>query len=444
MLRDNFGSRFGALMAIIGSAVGLGNLWKFPYMAGNNGGAAFIIIYLGFTVLLCLPLMLGEFIIGRRSQANVIGAFRKLAPKTPWFLTGVIGVAAAFFILSFYSVVGGWTLEYVFSSIGNNITDSEQHFNTFIKSPVRPLLFLFVFMGITTFIVLSGVKNGIEKYSKILMPMLFIMIIILAVRSVTLPGATAGIEFLLKPNFSAINGNVILNALGQGLFSLSLGMGCMITYGSYFNKRENLTKLSIITISADTLFALIAGVAILPAVFALGFKPDVGPGLVFITLPKVFEMMPGGMVFAVIFFIILAVAALTSAISLLEVVVAYISEELKHSRKKATWIASLSITALGVLCSLSQGLLSDIKLFGNNIFDLFDKISSNILMPFGGLLIVLFVGWAMRRKDVYNELSNGNAMKLKMFGLFIFLLKFFAPVAIAVIFLNQIGVLKLI
>ena len=448
MARDNF-SRFGALMAIIGSAVGLGNLWKFPYVAGSNGGAAFIIFYIGFMVLLCLPLMLSEFIIGRRAQANVVGAFKKLAPDTPWFLTGIIGVAAAFFILSFYGVVGGWTLEYIISSIKTNFSasalgNSEEIFVNFTQSAIRPLIFLFLFMGVTAYIVLTGVKKGIERYSKILMPVLFLMVVILAIRSITLPGAAEGIKFLFNPDFSKINGSVVLNALGQGLFSLSLGMGCMITYSSYFGKKENLTKTALISLSADTLFAIIAGVAILPAVFALGFNPEAGPGLVFITLPKVFELMPGGAVFAVVFFIVLAVAALTSAISLLEVVVAYISEEMKVSRKKATLIGSILITSLGVLCSLSQGALSNATIFGYNIFNAFDKFSSNILMPFGGLLIVLFVGWQMKRKDVFDELSNGGTIRVSMFGLLMFLLKIFAPIAIALIFLNQIGVLNIV
>ncbi|MDR1055223.1 MAG: sodium-dependent transporter [Prevotellaceae bacterium] len=446
MTRDNFGSRFGVLMAVIGSAVGLGNLWKFPYVAGKNGGAAFIILYLGFMVLLCIPLMLSEFVIGRRSQANVVGSFRKLAPGTPWYFTGVIGVAAAFFILSFYGVVGGWTLEYIISSAGiglnSELIDSEQQFHSFTQSTVRPIIFLVIFMGLTTYIVLAGIKNGIERYSKILMPLLFLMIVILAIRSLTLSGASAGIEFLLNPDFSAIDGNVILDALGQGLFSLSLGMGCMITYSSYFKKNINLSKVTLITISADTLFALIAGIAILPAVFALGFQPDAGPGLVFIILPKVFELMPGGSVFAIIFFIVLAVAALTSAISLLEVVVAYLSEELKLKRKTATWIAAVTISIAGVFCSLSLGSLAGIKIFDNTIFDFFDKFSSNFLMPFGGMLIVLFVGWKMRRADVYDELLNGGTLKIKMFNTLMFLLKFFAPIAIALIFLNKIGLLN--
>lgn len=445
MVRDNFGSRFGALMAVVGSAVGLGNLWKFPYVASKNGGAAFIILYLGFMVLLCLPLMLSEFVIGRRSGANTVGAFRKLAPQTTWYITGIIGVAASFFILSFYGVVGGWTIEYMISSLTNQIgADTKQQFINFTQSPIRPLLFLFLFMGATTYIVLSGVKKGIERYSKILMPLLFIMVVVLAIRSLTLTNAIKGVEFMFKPDFSVINSSNVLEALGQGMFSLSLGMGTLITYSSYFNKQVGLFKTAIVSITADTLFAIIAGLAIIPAVFALNFQPDEGPGLVFIILPKVFELMPGGAVFAVIFFVVLAVAALTSAISLLEVVVAYVSEEFKITRKSATWIASITITSLGVLCSLSKGQLSGVQLFGSNIFDFFDNLSSIYLMPFGGLLIVLFVGWKMRRADVYDELSSANTLRVRFFGVIMFLIKFFAPIAIAIIFLNKLGLLNFV
>ncbi|MDR0661087.1 MAG: sodium-dependent transporter, partial [Prevotellaceae bacterium] len=337
MKRDGFGTRIGALLALVGSAVGLGNLWKFPYMAGKNGGAAFILLYIGFMFLLCLPLMLSEFIIGRRSQVNAVGAFRKLAPNTKWYFTGIIGTITAFIILSFYSVVGGWAIEYLVGYLTNrfsNTADIGAHFDTFTQSPVKPILYHIIFLAVTVVILWTGVKNGIERYSKILLPLLFIMIIGLAIYSLYLPGSGKGVQFMLMPNLSDITPSVILAALGQGLFSLSLGMGTVITYSSYMGRRENLTKMAIITIVMDLAFALIAGFVILPAVFSFGFQPDEGPGLLFIILPKVFAAMPLGHIFAIIFFAVLIIAALTSAISLLEVITAYLTEEKKMTRKK--------------------------------------------------------------------------------------------------------------
>lgn len=442
MKRDGFGSQLGTLMALIGSAVGLGNLWKFPYMAGKNGGATFILLYIGFMFILCLPLMLSEFVIGRRSQANAVGAFRKLAPGSKWYLTGAVGTFTAFIILSFYSVVGGWVVKYLVVSIQFGFTTTSEAagvFYEFTRSSISPVITHLIFLFITVAILWTGVKNGIERYSRILLPALFFMVFILAIYSVFLPNAKIGIDFLLRPNWSVMTPSVILDALGQGLFSLSLGMGIVITYGSYIGRREDLTKVAILTIIMDLIFALLAGFVILPAVFSFGLQPDEGPGLLFIILPEVFAQMPFGGIFAIIFFIILFIAALTSAVSLLEVIIAFLSEETKLSRKKSLVISGIVLAFTGTLCSMSLGILSDVQLGGKNIFDFFDVLSSTYLMPAGAFFISIFVGWKMKREDVRDEISNSGQLKVSCFNLFIFLMRYFVPLAILIIFLNKLG-----
>ena len=448
--RDGFGSRFGVLVAVAGSAVGLGNLWRFPYLVGNNGGAAFIIMYLSFVIVLCLPIMFSEFIIGRRTQSNAFGAIKKLAPKSIWLLIGVISVAASISIMSFYSVVGGWTIEYIVNSFSSDFLTSNNNllnskFNDFVSSPIKPLIQHLIFLGLSAMIVVAGIKNGIEKYSKILMPGLFVLVLLLAIRSLTLDGASEGVRFLLYPDFSKLQGDSILAALGQAFFSLSLGMGCIITYGSYVKKEENLLKISLMTAFADTGFAILAGLAVMPAVFAFGISPSEGPSLVFITLPQIFAQLPFGNILSIIFFIILLVAAITSAISLLEVIVAYMTEELKFTRRNAVIISFLIIGFLGSLSSLSEGVLSDFKIFGKTIFDTFDFMSSNVFLPIGGLLVVLFVGWKMASKDVKDELSSGGTIRLNsiLFSGIMFIIKFIAPIAISVVLLNSLGLIKI-
>ena len=448
--RDGFGSRFGVLVAVAGSAVGLGNLWRFPYMVGNNGGAAFIIIYLLFVILLCLPIMFSEFIIGRRTQSNVFGAINKLAPKSPFLSIGVISVVASICIMAFYSVVGGWTIEYIFKSFSPdfltaNSASLESQFKEASTSSLVPIATHLAFLGLSALIVVAGIKNGIEKYSKILMPVLFFLVMLLAIRSMTLDGSSAGIKFLFYPDFSKITGATLIAALGQAFFSLSLGMGCIITYGSYVKKNENLFKVSLMTVVADTGFAILAGLAVMPAVFAFGISPGQGPSLVFITLPQIFAQLPFGNVIAIAFFFILFIAAITSAISLLEVIVAYFTEELKLTRKAAVLIAFTIIGIFGTLSSLSNGVLADVKIFGKTFFDLFDYTSSNILLPVGGLLVVMFVGWRMKKADVLDELTNGGSIAIKGFVLkwIIFTIKFLAPIAIALVLLSSIGFIKL-
>ena len=440
--RDSFASSFGVLVAMAGSAVGLGNLWRFPYLVGTNGGAAFIIIYLAIVFVLALPIMYAEFTVGRRAQSNVFGAFKKLAPGSKWGITGILAIICCILIVSFYSVVGGWTLDYLVKAVMGEFSSGREGldglFAQTVSSNWRPLLFMLFFVGTSSAVLLAGVKDGIEKYSKVLMPLLFLMVIIIAVRSVTLPGAGAGLDFLFKPDFSKVTANTFLDALGQAFFSLSVGFGIIFTYASYVNKNENLIKMSVQTAAADTTFAIIAGIAIMPAVFAFGIEPGQGPGLVFVTLPYVFAQLPLGSVMAAIFFFVLYVAALTSAISLLEVAVAYVIEELKINRRAAVLIVTLIVLFLGTFCSLSQGLLGDVKIFGNNIFDLFDKTTANILIPLGALLIVLFAGWRMKWSDFEDEITSSGKHRINPVYLkFIkFSVRYLAPVVIAVIMIR--------
>lgn len=446
--RDSFGSKFGILAAAAGSAVGLGNIWKFPYELGNNGGGAFLVLYLGFVLLIGIPVMISELAIGRNGQKNAIGSFKAISPKRPWFLVGIIGVGAAFMIFAFYGSVAGWTLEYIYQSVVNGFAGKTPDqlsgmFDNFISNPMRPLMWQAIFIGLTALVVMAGVKKGIEKYTKILMPVLLLILLVLIVRSVTLPGAGAGLEFLFKPDFSKINGTVILSALGQAFFSLSLGMGTIITYGSYIRKNDNLSVTAVQVSIADTLIAVLAGIAIFPAVFAFGINPSAGEGLVFVTIPNIFQQMVGGYFFSLLFFVLLAVAALTSTISLLEVIVAYFSEEYKISRKKATIYSSLVIIFIGALCTLSnKGPLDDFMIFGKNIWGLLEFASSDILLPLGGLCIVIFVGFFMGKKRVKDELTNEGTLKGRILPVAMFLIRYVAPIGIAIVFLNAIGLLK--
>ena len=438
--RDGFASSFGVLVAMAGSAVGLGNLWRFPYLVGTNGGAAFIILYLVCILLLALPIMYSEFIIGRRSQANVFGAFEVLAPKTGCCNMGFIFVLCSIVIISFYCVVGGWTLDYFFKSLAFKFTSADSAaldgmFGATVTSAGSSLGYMMLFLLATALILYAGVKNGIEKYTKVMMPMLFVMVIVIAIRSVTLPGASAGLDFLLKPDFSKVTAKTFLEALGQAFFSLSVGSGSIMTYASYVKKRESIVGLSAQTAITDTVFAIIAGLAIMPAVFAFGISPGQGPGLVFVTLPYIFAQLPLGSILAIMFFFMLFIAALTSSISMLEVVVAYLSEEFKLGRTLSIVISTTAVTALGTLCALSQGVLADFKIFGNNIFDCFDKLSANILLPLGGLIVVIFVGWKMSKKDVLHELTSGGTHKYPaaLQNIIYLSMKYLAPIVVAVI-----------
>ncbi len=444
--RDSFGSSIGVIAAAAGSAIGLGNIWRFPYLTGQNGGGAFLLIYLGFIIAIGFPVMLAELTIGRRGQKNAMGTFKKLAPGKPWYVIGLMGIVAAFMILAFYSTIAGWTLEYLVQAVSNGFSgksslELKDTFESFQAAPFRPVLWQLVFMFLTGYIVFSGVKKGIEKYSKILMPVLFLLIIVISIRSLTLPGAGAGLDFLFKPDFSKITWKVLLAALGQAAFSLSIGMGTLITYGSYINKDINMPSTAIQVTAADTFIAILAGVMIFPAVFAFNIDPAEGTGLVFIVLPKIFGQMAGGYFFAILFFILLGIAALTSTVSMLEVVVAYFSEELNLSRKKASIISSLAISVVGIFATLSFGPLREVQILDKSIFDWLDFLSISILLPLGAILIVLFVGWYLGKENVIDELSNEGKLKVKFFRIFMLIVKFIAPIAITMVFIYGLGLI---
>ncbi|MFK1898874.1 sodium-dependent transporter [Bacteroides fragilis] len=450
--RGNFGSKLGVILASAGSAVGLGNIWRFPYETGNHGGAAFILIYLGCILLLGLPIMIAEFLIGRHSQANTARAYQILAPGTQWRWVGRMGVLAGFLILDYYSVVAGWTLEYIFEAVSNSFagktpTEFISSFQSFSSNPWRPALWLTLFLLATHFIIVKGVEKGIEKSSKIMMPTLFIIILILVGCSVTLPGAGKGIEFLLKPDFSKVDGNVFLGAMGQAFFSLSLGMGCLCTYASYFSKNTNLTRTAFSVGIIDTFVAVLAGFIIFPAAFSVGIQPDAGPSLIFITLPNVFQQAFSGIpilayIFSVMFYVLLALAALTSTISLHEVVTAYLHEEFNFTRGKAARLVTTGCILLGILCSLSLGVTKEFTIFGLGMFDLFDFVTAKLMLPLGGLLISIFTGWYLDKKLVWSEITNNGTLKVPTYKLIIFILKYVAPIAISVIFINELGLLK--
>ena len=455
--RENFGSKIGAVLAAAGSAVGLGNIWRFPIETGQNGGAAFIIVYIVCVFLLGIPIMMSEFFIGRHTQTNTAGAYRKLAPGTSWKWVGRLGVFTGFIILSYYSVVAGWTAEYTRLAIGNcfegkSTVDFPAIFSGFVSNPWKSIAWMVAFMVVTHIVVVRGVKAGIEKFSKVMMPALFVVMLLLAVCSVLLPGASQGIEFLLKPDFSKITGSVVLNAMGQAFFSLSLGMGCLCTYASYFRSDTNIGKTALNVALIDTFVAVISGFIIFPVVFNAGYaisSSDIGPSLLFVTLPNVFQQAFGSVPLlsygvSVLFYFLLVVAALTSTISMHEVVTAYVSEEFDVNRRKSASLVTVSCCVVGTFCALSFGPFGGFKLFGLNIFDLFDYVSSNIFLPVGGMFVSIFTGWYLDKKLIRNEITNYGTLRVPYLRLVIFILRYFAPVAIGVILLNQLGILNLL
>ena len=448
-VRVTFGSRLGILLAAAGSAVGLGNIWRFPYMLGSNGGAAFLLVYIFCIIFLGLPVMIAEFYIGRHAKSNAAGAFRIIAPGTKWSIIGYIGVLAAFLILGFYFVISGWTLEYVFQSLtetfgDKSVDDFRATLSGFSSGIFRPILWIVIFIAINHLIVSTGVKKGIERSAKLLMPLLFIILIILCIRALTLPGAAAGLDFLFRPDFSKINSSVLLSTMGQAFFSLSVGMGCMITYASYFKDTTNLQRTAFEVTLLDTLIAVLAGVMIFPAVFSFGIEPTAGVELVFITLPNVFGKMFLSNVWSCIFFILLSVAALTSTMSLHEVATAYLHEEKKISRKRAALFVSLGVLFLATISSLSFGILKDFTLFGLTFFNLLDYVTAKLMLPFGGMLICIFVGWRIDKKILKAELTNKGSVAFYFFTVYCFLIRFIAPIAIGFIFLNELGLLRLL
>lgn len=445
--RENFGSRFAVIAAMAGSAVGLGNIWRFPYILGEYGGAAFILVYVAASLILALPIFYAESIIGRRSRSDTFGAMKKLAPGTPWRWAGLVTVVSPLLLLSYYSVVGGWSVEYLFKSLSFSFTDISPDeipglFGRFICSPWQPLFAHTAFMAAVVFIVLGGVSKGIEKFSKLAMPALFVLIVVIAVYALTLPGSAAGVRYLLKPDFSRLTADAYAAALGQAFFSMSLGVGVVLTYSSYVKEEENLFVSGVGTAVSDLLFALIAAFAVIPSVFAAGLQPSGGPALVFETLPYIFSRMGEdlplvSMLISAVFFVTILAAALTSAISMLEVGVTFLSDERGFKRRNATLLLGLLCWAVGILCSLSFGPLSGFRILGNSIFDFLDHLCSDWLLPLGGLIFTLFVGWQMSKSDVRDEFTNGGTVNVKLFDAVHFLMRYVAPVGILVVFVTN-------
>jgi NSS family neurotransmitter:Na+ symporter len=443
--RDQFKSQLGFVFAAAGSAVGLGNIWRFPYMTGTNGGGVFVLLYLVCILLIGASLLLVEFTIGRHGKSNAIDSYGKIRKGAKWI--GFLGFFSAFIFLSYYSVVSGWTVFYSIQSFfGLNGLAPDQmgnFFGAFISDPIKPLIYHAIFMALTVFIIIKGISQGIEKYTKIMMPMLFVLLIILVFRSLTLPGAWEGIKWYLTPDLSEVTAGVWIAALGQVFFSLSVGMSGMVTYASYLNKSENLPKTAIIVSLMDSAVALLAGLIIFPAVFSFGMEPGAGPGLVFITLPAVFAQMPLGSLFSFMFFVLLAIACLTSSISILEMPVSFLIEKRSMTRKTASLVVGAIAYVMGIAVSFSFGIWGDVTFFGKGIFDLFDYFGSNISLPLGGLAAAILVGWFWGEKDAVAEVSNGGQIQSGIIKVWFPLVKYVVPVVIVLIFLSNLGILKL-
>ena len=436
------------ILAMAGSAVGLGNLWRFPFLAAQNGGGAFIFVYLILLLTICIPVLMTEITLGRRCRTNVTRVYDDLgAPRWRW--AGFLTLLTPIVIMAFYTVVGGWSVKYLVQACTFSYTipdaDYAGAFSGFISSTWEPLVYTLIFLAVTALANFGGVKNGIERFSKPMMTVLSITIILVAIRSLTLPGASEGTKYLLIPDFSKINGKVLITALGQAFMSLSIGIGILLTYGSYVKTKEDIAMTAISTGLIDTLFAIIAGLAIIPAVYAIAFMNgttpalNAGPGLVFITLPGVFASMPGGNIIAILFFLSLLLAAVTSAISMLEVIVRYFIEEWKLSRNAAVIVSMVLIILLGCICSLSQGTLSGITVLGNNIFDFFDVISSDVMITAGSLIMVLFAGWRIKKADFMDEMTGHGTSRTPawLFRFVYFMVRWVAPLIIIVIMLSN-------
>ncbi len=447
--RGNFGSKLGVILATAGSAVGLGNVWRFPFMTGQNGGAAFIILYFGCILLLGIPGMVSEFIIGRHAQANAYRAYGKMGGKL-WRGVGLLGIFTSTIILGFYAVVAGWCLQYLFASVGGQLTgDTEyvsQYFQTFSSDPLKPCLWGVIFVLITHLIVVRGVRHGIERASKILMPLLLVLLVVIVVASCLLPGAIEGVRFLLSPDFSKVTHSVLLEALGQAFFSLSLGTACLCTYASYFSRHTNLLRSATQIALLDTVIAILAGLMIFPAAFSVGVNPDSGPSLIFITLPNVFQQafatMPTvGYVISILFYALLVFAALTSTISMHEIGTAFFHEELKMKRQSAAWILTIVCSVICVFCSLSVGAVDSLRLFGMPLMDFCDFLTAQVMLPAGALLTSLMVGWVVSRNVVRDEFTNHGIVSESLFPVWRFGVRYVVPLCILLIFLHQFGVI---
>lgn len=448
--RGNFGSKIGIVLATAGSAVGLGNVWRFPYTAGENGGAAFILIYIGCILLLGIPGMVSEFIVGRHAQANAAKAYDKLSNGRPWKLVGYLGILTSMIILGFYAVVAGWCLQYFWASIAGKVSGDVEYvrnyFISFSSDPLKPTIWGVAFILVTHLVVIRGIQKGIERASKLMMPILLILLLILVVASCLLPGSIEGVKFLLHPDFSKISGNVILEALGQAFFSLSLGTACLCTYASYFSKETDLLRSAGQIALIDTLIAIMAGLIIFPAAFSVGVNPDSGPSLIFITLPNVFTQafsaMPiVGYVVSIMFYALLVFAALTSTISMHEIGTAFFKEELEIPRWKAAWIITVVTGIICIFCALSVGAYTDLQLMGKSLMEFCDGLTADYLLPIGAMLTCLFVGWYIPKQVVWDEFTNGGKLKEHLFSTYLFVVRFVCPICIILIFLHQLGVI---
>jgi len=445
--RGGFSSSLGVLAATLGSAVGLGNIWKFPSLTGANGGAGFLLVYLLSTLLIGLPLMIAEIAIGRQARANPISALRKLAPHgAPWWLIGTAGMAAAFLILSFYSEVVAWVFAYVAKALAGSLLSSDPaqtqaSFDALVTDPVQSLLWQWVVLGFIGGILLLGVTKGIEAVTKRLMPVLFLLLLLLCGYSLTLPGRGEALAFLFAPEWQRITPAVVLTAMGLAFFKLSIGMGTMMTYGSYFTPGQNIPATATRVMLADLSVSLLAGMAIFPAVFSFGFAPSAGPSLVFITIPAVFAQMPGGQLLLAAFFILTAIAATGAMLSIMEVPVVILHERWGLTRPRATLLTLLVLMLLGAGCALSQSTLAHVRPGGRTLFDWADYLSSNLLMPAGGIAIALFVGWAWGEHAFAAQLSNqGELNNRGLARVLCLLLRWVTPALILLVMLTGLGV----
>lgn len=448
--RTNFGSKLGVILATAGSAVGLGNVWRFPYMTGQNGGAAFILIYIGCVLLLGIPCMVSEFVIGRHGASNTARAYSKLSGGKPWKYVGYMGVLTGFLITGYYAVVSGWCLQYIVASLTGSLNGDpqyiRQYFTDFSQSPLKPVMWTVVILLLTHMVIIHGVRGGIEKASKMFMPTLFVLLLVVVVASCMLPEADKGIKYLFHPDFSKVDQNVFLNALGQSFYSLSIAMGCICTYASYFSRQTNLAKSAMQIVGIDTLVAILAGLMIFPAAFSVGVNPDSGPSLIFITLPNVFNeafaSAPGlGYAMSLMFYALLSLAALTSTISMHEIGTAMLYEELHVTRRQGALIETVVCCAIGVVCSLSCGAVDGLQLFGKSALDFCDFITGQVMMPIGALLTCVFVGWYVPRQVVSDEFTNHGILGSRVFRVWLFCIKYVTPLCIIAVFLHQFGLL---
>ena len=448
--RGSFGSKLGIVLATAGSAVGLGNVWRFPYMTGQNGGAAFLLVYIGCIVLLGIPGMLSEFIVGRHGQANAAKAYDKLSNGRPWKFVGYLGILTSTIILGFYAVVAGWCCQYLYAAIAGQVLGDADYIKTyfaeFSSGLWAPALWGVGFIVLTHIVIVRGVQKGIERASKWLMPILLLLLLILVIASCTLPGATDGIRFLLMPDFSKIDGNVMLEALGQAFFSLSLGTACLCTYASYYSHDVNLLRSAGQIALLDTLIAILAGLMIFPAAFSVGVSPDSGPSLIFITLPNVFQQAFGAMppvsyTISIMFYALLVFAALTSTISMHEIGTAFFTEEFHLPRSKSAWVLTLIASVICILCAWSVGAFDGIKVLGMSLMDFCDQLTANFMLPLGGMLACLFVGWYIPKQTVYEEFTNNGRHNVAFLRIFLIAVRYVCPIGIMLIFLHQLGVI---